>query len=249
MIYSQTGSYAGYGFAIPTTIMNKVVNDIKKYGQVQRAMLGLSGQDVDKYIEAKEQKGEEVPDLGTVTGIYVADVSQNGAAATAGIKEGDIILAIDGKTVNKFGELQELLASHKPGDKVKVTIMRNKKKQDVTVTLRNEQGGTDILEQVSTDELGVALKPLTDAEKRQMGISYGLRVIAVKGGKMKDAGVQKGFVLMSINDTPMRTQEDFDAVVQNANNSEERVLWIRALTPAGRRASFAIELGQSENKQ
>ena len=246
MIYSQTGSYAGYGFAIPTTIMNKVVNDIKQYGQVQRAMLGVKGKDVDTYIEQLEANGEDVPDFGTTTGVYVAELVKNSAAAQAGIKEGDVIVAVDGKTVNKFGELQEILASHKPGDKVKVTILRDKKKQDVTVTLRNEQGGTDILEQVQTDDLGVALKPLTDAEKRQFGVNYGLKVTAIKGGKMKEAGVQKGYVLMTVNDQPMRTNDDFDAAVQEANNSDERVLWIRALTPSGRRASFAIELEQEK---
>ena len=244
MIYSQTGSYAGYGFAIPTTIVNKVVNDIKQYGQVQRAMLGVSGRDVTDWIDAQKEDGEDEPDLGTVTGIYVAKVSPKSAAEQGGIKEGDVILAVDGKTVNKFGELQEVLAGHKPGDKVKVTIMRDKKKQDISVTLRNEQGGTDILEQVNTDDLGVALKPLTDAEKRQFGVSYGLKVTALRSGKMKEAGVQKGFVLLVVNDTPMRSQEDFDEVVQKANNSDERVLWIRALTPTGRRASFAIELAQ-----
>ncbi len=244
MIYSQTGSYAGYGFAIPTTIVNKVVNDIKQYGQVQRAMLGVKGKDVDSYLEQLEANGEDVPDLGTTTGIYVAELSKNSAAAEGGIAVGDVIIAVDGKTVNKFGELQEVLASHKPGDKVRVTVVRNKKHQDVTVTLRNEQGGTDILEQVSTDDLGVGLKALTDAEKRQFGVSYGLKVIAVRSGKMKDAGVQKGFVLMTVNDQPMRTTDDFDAAVHDANNSDERVLWIRALTPTGRRASFAIELEQ-----
>ena len=247
MIYSQTGSYAGYGFAIPTTIMNKVVNDIKQYGQVQRAMLGVHGSDVDSYIEAQKQDGKDAPDLGTLTGIYVAKTSEDGAAAKAGIKEGDVILAVDGKSVNKFGELQEVLASHKPGDKVKVTIMRDKKKQDITVTLRNEQGGTDILEQVSTDDLGVALKPLTDEEKRQFGIDYGLKVTALRSGKMKDAGVQKGFIILVVNDQKMNTQADFDNIVQETNNSSERVLWIRALTPAGRRASFAIDLEQSKD--
>ncbi len=246
MIYSQTGSYAGYGFAIPTTIMNKVVNDLKQYGQVQRAMLGVRGRDVDSYIESEEQNGNDAPDLGTVNGIYVAELTEGGAAAKAGVKEGDVILAVDGKTVNKFGELQEVLASHKPGDKVKLTIMRDKKKQDLTVTLRNEQGGTDILEQVEMDDLGVALKPLTEAEKNQLGISYGLKVSAVRDGLFKRAGITKGYVILMVNDTPMRTEDDFHKVVEAANGSDDRVLWIRAYTPVGRRASFAIELEPSK---
>ncbi len=247
MIYSQTGSYTGYGFAIPTTIMNKVVNDIKQYGQVQRAVLGVRGRDVDAYIEQLEQDGEDVPDFGTVTGIYVAELVKNGAATQAGIQEGDVIIAVDGKNVAKFGELQEILATHKPGDKVKVTLLRKKEKKEVTVTLRNEQGGTDILEQVSTDDLGVALRALKDNEKRQFGTDYGLMVTAVRDGLFKQAGISKGYVIVMINDTPMRTKDDFDNIVLSTNNSDERVLWIRALTPTGRRASFAIEL-EGEHK-
>ena len=242
MIYSQTGSYAGYGFAIPTSIMSKVVNDLKEHGQVQRAMLGVKGRDIDAYIEQLEHDGEEVPDFGTVTGVYVKEVLKNGAAAKAGIQEGDVILSIDGKNVAKFGELQEILASHNPGDKVKVVLLRNKEKKEVTVTLRNEQGGTDILEQVNTDDLGVALRVLKDNEKRTLGVSYGLIVTAVRDGLFKKAGISKGFVILQINDVPMRTQDDFDNVVQSTNNSDERVLWIRALTATGRPKSFALDL-------
>ena len=101
MLYSQTGSYAGYGFAIPTSIMNKVVDDLKKYGTVQRALLGISGSDVSAYIDGQRDKGNEV-DLGTVNGIYVAEVSADGAAAAAGLKAGDVITAIDGKAIEKF---------------------------------------------------------------------------------------------------------------------------------------------------
>ena len=103
MLYSQTGSYAGYGFAIPTSIMNKVVEDLKKYGSVQRALLGIAGMDVSTYIDMEKEKGKEV-DLGTVNGIYVSEVSADGAASEAGLKEGDVITAIDNKKIGKFGE-------------------------------------------------------------------------------------------------------------------------------------------------
>ena len=105
MLYSQTGSFSGYGFAIPTAIMNKVVADLRKFGTVQRALLGISGTDVSNYIDQQKEKGKN-PDLGTVNGIYVAEVSADGAAADGGLKEGDVITAVDGKKISKFGELQ-----------------------------------------------------------------------------------------------------------------------------------------------
>ena len=120
MIYSQTGSYSGYGFAIPVTIMNKVVSDIKQFGIVQRALLGIQGQDVSNYIDAQREKDKDV-DLGTTEGIYVSSVETEGAAYEAGIEEGDVITHVDGKKVTKFGELQEVMAQHKPGDKVEVS--------------------------------------------------------------------------------------------------------------------------------
>lgn len=248
MIYSQTGSYAGYGFAIPTSIMNKVVDDLKKYGTVQRALLGVSGQDVSTYIDVQKEKGNNV-DLGTVTGIYVAEVSADGAAAAAGLKEGDVITAIDGKRIDKFGELQELLVNHRPGDKVTVTYLREKKRHTATLTLRNIQGTTSAVQTLDTESMGAALRPLTDAEKKELNLSYGLMVSAVRDGKFKDSGITKGLIIMRVNDKEMRTTEDFDAVVKEANLSTDRVLWIRAKTQSGINKSFAVELSDAKEKE
>lgn len=248
MIYSQTGSYAGYGFAIPTSIMNKVVDDLKKYGTVQRALLGVSGQDVSTYIDVQKEKGNNV-DLGTVTGIYVAEVSADGAAAAAGLKEGDVITAIDGKRIDKFGELQELLVNHRPGDKVTVTYLREKKQHTATLTLRNIQGTTSAVQTLDTESMGAALRPLTDAEKKELNLSYGLMVSAVRDGKFKDSGITKGLIIMRVNDKEMRTTEDFDAVVKEANLSTDRVLWIRAKTQSGINKSFAVELSDAKEKE
>ena len=221
MIYSQTGSYAGYGFAIPTSIMNKVVDDLKKYGTVQRALLGITGQDVSIYIDAQKAKGNEV-DLGTVTGVYVAEVSADGAAAAADLKAGDVILSIDGKNIDKFGELQEALVNHRPGDKVTVTYMRDKKKHTATLTLRNIQGTTAMVETVDTDEIGVALRPLSENEKKELNLSHGLVVSAIRDGKMKEAGVTKGIIIMQVNDRKMNTTEDLDTG-KDAKRSESKL--------------------------
>ena len=123
MLYSPTGSYSGYGFAIPTTIMNKVVDDLKKYGSVQRALLGIQGGDVLNYINDQKEKGKDV-DLGTNEGVYVAKVQDDGAGASAGLKEGDVIVAVDGKNVTKMAELQEVMASKRPGDKLSIIYAR-----------------------------------------------------------------------------------------------------------------------------
>lgn len=241
MIYSQTGSYAGYGFAIPTSIMNKVVDDLKKYGSVQRALLGIMGQDVSTYIDAQKEKGKDV-DLGTVNGIYVGEVSSDGAAAGAGLKEGDVITAIDGKKITKFGELQELISSHRPGDKVSVTYLRDKKQHTATITLLNVQGTTSAVQTLDTDAMGAALRPLTDQEKKELNLQSGLVVSAIREGKLKEAGLTKGLIITKVNDHEMRTIDDFDEAVKEANMSTDRVLWIRAKTQSGINKSFAVEL-------
>lgn len=241
MLYSQTGSYSGYGFAIPTSIMNKVVDDIKKFGTVQRALLGISGTEVSAYIDAEKEKNKEV-DLGTNDGIYVADVSSDGAAANAGIEKGDVILSVDGKKINKMGQLQEEITKHRPGDKVTVTFMRDKKSMTKTVTLRNAQGTTTELKEADPNSLGIDLKPLTAEMKKELALSYGLLVTAIKDGKMKDAGITKGIIIMQVNDKKMNTKEEFEEIVKQTNLSSDRTLWIRAKTQSGLNKSFTVDL-------
>jgi len=243
MIYSQTGSYAGYGFAIPTTIMNKVVADLKVYGTVQRAILGVQGQDVDKYIDLEKAKGE-TPDLGTVKGVYIAKISDDSAAEEAGLEKGDVITSIDGREVTKMSQLQEQIAQHKPGDKVKITYLRNKKEKTVTITLRNAQGTTKVMTEVDMDQLGVNMKPITDEQKQQFGLSYGLVVNNIRRGKMMDAGVTKGTIILQVNDRKMETAEDWEEAVKQANQSTDRALWIKAMKPSGRKDSFVIDLNE-----
>ena len=247
MLYSQTGSYSGYGFAIPTTIMNKVVKDIKEFGFVQRALLGIMGTDVSNYIDSQKEKGKDV-DLGTVSGIYVNEVTSDGAADEGGIESGDVITSVDGKKVEKFGELQEIIVSHRPGDKVKVTYLRNKKQYTTTLTLRNAQGTTSQLESLDTDALGAALRVLTDQEKKELGLKYGIVVTNIRRGKMMDAGISKGIIITQVNDMPMQKVEDFEEAVKKANMSTDRVLWIRAKTQSGLNRSYTVELADPKEK-
>lgn len=241
MLYSQTGSFSGYGFAIPTSIMNKVVADLKQYGTVQRALIGIQGQDVKNYVDAKKDKGEDI-DLGTMEGIYVAKVTEESAAEETGMKEGDVITAIDGKPVNKMAELQEVLAKKRPGDKVTVTYLRDKKKATKTVTLKNEKGNTQVVKKADLDVLGGNFRAITNAQKEQLNIGYGLEVLKVNSGRLKTAGITKGFIIQRVNDNAVKTIDDLQNAVKEASTSKDPVLYIQGVYPTGKKAYFAVPL-------
>ncbi len=238
MLASPTGSNIGYGFAIPTAIMNKVVDDIKKYGAVQRAMIGIKGGDVSNKVDADKEQGKEV-DYGTMEGIYIGEVVEGGAAQAAGLQKEDVIISIDGQKIKKFGDLQGVIAQKRPGDKVKVTYLRNKKEHTVTLTLKNEQGNTKVVKNADVDILGIDVRPITDSQKKQLEISYGLEVLKVSGGKMKEAGVPKGFIIQVVNDQPMRSFDDLQQAVKDA---KDQMLIIRGMFPTGKRGGFVVYL-------
>ena len=241
MLYSQTGSFSGYGFAIPTSIMNKVVSDLKTYGTVQRAVIGIQGSDVKNYVDSQKDQGKDI-DLGTMEGIYVAKVSEESAAEEAGLKEGDVITAIDNKEVTKMADLQEYLAKKRPGDKVTITFLRNKKKATKTVTLKNEQGNTQVVKKADLDVLGGNFRTVTDEQKKQLGIGYGLEVLKVNTGKLKNAGITKGFIIQRVNDNAVKTIDDLQNAVKDASTSKDPVLYIQGIYPTGKKAYFAVPL-------
>lgn len=241
MLYSQTGSFSGYGFAIPTSIMNKVVDDLKKYGTVQRAVIGIQGQDVKNYVDAQKDQDKDV-DLGTMEGIYVAKVLEESSAEEAGLKVGDVITAIDGKEMNKMADLQEYLAKKRPGDKVSVSYLRDKKKASKTLTLKNEQGNTQVVKKADLDVLGGNFRAITESQKKQLNIGYGLEVLKVNSGKFKDAGITKGFIIQRVNDNAVRTIEDLQNLVKEASTSRNPVLYIQGVYPTGKKAYFAVPL-------
>ena len=243
MLYSQTGSYSGYGFAIPTTIMNKVVADIKQYGNVQRAFLGIQGQDVRPYLDIQKEDGKEL-DLGTNEGVYVAKVDDDGAGAAAGLKAGDVITAIDGKKLTKMAELQEMMAGKRPGDKVSITFLRNKKSSTVNVVLKNAQGNTNVVKTADLDILGANFREITAAQKSQLNTNYGLEVIKVNNGAMKDAGIAKGFIIQRANDQTIRTLDELQKVVKEASTSKDPVLYIQGIYPTGKKGYFAVVLSK-----
>ena len=241
MLYSQTGSYSGYGFAIPTNIMNKVVDDLKKYGTVQRAILDIKGSDVHIYIDAQKDKGEKV-DLGTNDGIYIAEVTEGGAGEAAGLQKGDVITNIDGKKVTKMSELQEYLNGKRPGDKVSITYLRNKKSITKSTTLKNAQGNTNVVKPADIDVLGGNFREITSEQKQNLNISYGLEVLKVNNGALKEAGINRGFIIQKINDEPIKTLDELQSIVKKASTSKEPVLFIQGIYSTGKKAYFAVPL-------
>ena len=243
MLYSQTGSYSGYGFAIPTTIMNKVVDDLKKYGVVQRAMLGVTGGNVKDYVDAEKENGKEV-DLGTMEGVYIDKVAEDCAAADAGLEKGDVIISADGQKVTRMAELQEIIAKKRPGDKINLTYLRNKKKHNVSVTLKNEQGNVSVVKNADLDVLGAVFREVTDAQKSQLNIKYGVEVVKVNNGKLKDAGMGKGYIITHVNDTSIKTLDDLAEIVKSASTSKDPVLYIKGIYPTGRKTYYAVPLSE-----
>ena len=153
-----------------------------------------------------------------------------------------MITAVDGQKVTKFGELQGILAKKRPGDQVKLTYLRNKKANNVTVTLKNEQGNTKVVKNADLDVLGGTFRAITDDHKEQLNIGYGLEVLKISGGKLKDAGVPKGFIIQKVNDQSIKTIEDLQETVKEASTSKEPVLYIQGIYPTGKKGYFAVPL-------
>ena len=245
MLTSPTGSNIGYGFAIPTTIMNKVVADLKQYGSVQRGLIGIQGQDARGYIDMQKEQNKEV-DLGTNEGVYIAKVQDDGAAADAGLEEGDVITAVDGQKVTKMAELQEILATKRPGDKVTLTYLHKKHKKTATVTLKNEQGNTKVVKDADLDVLGAVIREVNEKEMADLDVKYGLKVTKVNAGKFRERGIPVGFVIQTVNETQMRTLTDLADAVKAANKSKDPVLIIKGKYPSGRTEYFTVPLEEAK---
>lgn len=237
VLSSPTGSYAGYGFAIPVSIMTKVVSDLKEFGTVQRAVLGIIGGTVTSDLSQEK-------DLGTVEGVYVSELVADGAAQAAGIEVGDVIVGVDGKKVKTMAEMQEELAKHLPGDKIDVKLLRDKKEKNINVELKNVQGNTNVVKNVDLDILGAEFKELSDKEKKQYNIGYGLKVVDIHDGLFRQFGLKKGIVITKVNSMPVKTVDDLQKIVKQANSSSEQVLFISAVTPSGRRVYYSVDLSQ-----
>lgn len=237
-IYSETGSYVGYSFAIPSSIVTKIVTDIKQYGTVQRAVLGVMFQELTPKM-AKEKGITAVND-----GIYVAELVDRGAAMEAGIKVGDVIVAINGTPTHNTAQLQGEISKYRPGDKIEVKYIRDNKAAKASVTLRNNQGGTKMTKQNDFTDLGCALKSLSESQMREYRLSGGVQVSGLKDGRFKAAGIKEGFIIVDINNARVRTPEDVEEVynaIMRAGD-EDKVMFITGIYPTGRKVYYAVDL-------
>lgn len=243
-LYSQTGSFTGYGFAIPTSIMKKVVTDLKQYGTVQRALIGVSGMDLSAYIDNQKAQDEKYnKDFGTSEGVYVAEVSENGAAKEAGIKEGDVIVSVNGKKISKMSELQETITAYNPGDKVSVGFIRDKKNKTADVVLKNTYGNTKVVKAENLSALGAEFKEITADQKNTLHIKNGIQIKSLDDDSpLRKMGIGKDFIIIMANNTSISSVADLERVYKSALASEAQTLFIWGKYPSGRSGSYAIEL-------
>ena len=234
LIKSQTGSYVGYSFAIPESIVRKVVVDLKEYGVVQRAMLGIQFRMVDQDFLDSEGKDLGIKELG---GAYVASVSEGGSASEAGIRKGDIILDIDGVKITEPSTLQEQIAKRRPNDTVKLSVKRDGKVKQFVVTLRNKAGKTELMTKEDVDVVEALGGKFADAGTklcRELDIRGGVQVVGIKAnGILARARVKQGFVITHINDQAVYSLSDMQRMT-------DKIRSIDGIYPNGRSASYML---------
>jgi Do/DeqQ family serine protease len=223
-IISPNGAYAGNSFAIPVTIVKKVVDDLKEFGEVQRALIGVNIRDVVS-DDADKQK------LSEVKGVLVTGIIEDGSAEAAGLKENDVIVKFDGLDVSTTSELQEQVGKRRPGDKATVTYLRNGKEITVPIIMKNVAGNTSIVTAGMGGDIvyGAKLESLGSTEKRSYNVDYGVKVLELNAGKFKDIGMPRGYIILSINGKKVKSPSD----VRQFSNNESNLKSIGGIQPDG----------------
>ncbi|MDR0907079.1 MAG: trypsin-like peptidase domain-containing protein [Rikenellaceae bacterium] len=236
LIKSPTGSYTGYSFAVPETMVRKIVADLKEYGVVQRALMGVEYAIIDDdFISAR---GEETG-INETGGMYVAGVTPEGGAEQAGIQKGDIITSIDGVTILTTANVAEVISQKRPGDVIKIIAKRDGKVKQFTVTLRNKAGKSELIAKESFDSvksLGGQFENinLSDKQKKELGIRGGIRVASVsQNGILARARVQRGYIITQINDIPIYSVNDLNKVT-------DKITSIDGVYPNGRSVTYSL---------
>lgn len=221
-IASATGYYSGYGFAVPVSLVRKVTADLVKFGNVQRGYIGILPIELNSTI-AKE-KGAKVG-----RGIYVDNVTDNGAAKVAGIQKGDVIVKMEGQPLDSDAQMREIVGRRRPGDVVNVTINRDGTERDVKVELRNRNGGRDVIkkEEMATagmKALGGEFSNLSDKDRQALGVSGGVRVNKIMDGKLAETEIEEGFIIMKANGKNVKSVKDLETIVGNTKEGEGLLL-------------------------
>ena len=232
-IASQTGSYAGYSFAVPVNIVKKVVSDLIEYGEVQRGYIGVQIRDVN--AELAEDKGLEV-----VKGVYVAGLMENGAAKDAGIEPGDVIVEVNGVPIKSVPELQEKVSLKRPGEAITVTLLRNGKEVEKKITLKNREGKAELLA-TSRSEIqelvGAEMTDISESLKQKLNIKHGVQVVEMDGdSKFQEIGMKEGFIITYINKQPVKEAADVYDILKGKKGG----VFIEGLYEDGRRDYFAF---------
>ena len=237
---SQSGTYVGYGFAIPVNLVRKIVSDFRKYGEVKRGYLGVS---FPAPVVEEQLLREKGINPGSVKGVYITDVQPGSAAASAGLKSGDIIQSINGIKISSSAEFSERIARQRPGDKLKLGYLRDKKPATVTVTLKGESEADKKREMLAGihAKLGAKFAPIPDEIKQQFRLKAGLIITKVEDGGFCDlAGIPEGTVITSVNGRPISTIAQLDAAL---SASRSGVVRLEGIIPNGTSFVFTFPLG------
>jgi serine protease Do len=230
LIMSPTAAYAGNSFAVPVSIVQKVVEDILEFGEVQRAVLGVRIQDVTSELARKEG-------LDRIEGVYVAGVIEGGSAEDAGIREGDVILGIDQVRINSSAELQERIGRYRPKDKVSVLLKRNGRTREITATLRNVEGQMDVV-RAQEAFLGARFREVSSELKEKLNITHGVQVSDVGPGRFMEARIREGFIITSINNIPVKEPAD----IRRLLGEHQGGVYIAGIYPDGTADYYAFGL-------
>lgn len=231
-IASRTGSYTGYSFAIPVNLVKKVMDDLLEFGIVQRGLLGIQIRDVNAQLAEQEN-------LDVVQGVYVSEVNEGSGADEAGIKKNDVIIGIDGKEIKNTSRLQELVAVHRPGEKVEVELLRDGKQKTFTATLHNLEGTMTVVKRAPAEVIdGASFKALTELESERLGIEGGVKIVDLGEGKWRDAGFEESFIITHVDKQKVTSVDELRAVMRNKNN--ERVVFL-GMFPDGTKSYFSID--------
>lgn len=213
-IASNTGSYAGYAFAIPVNIVKKIVADLIEFGTVQRAFIGVSIRDIDAAFA--EKSGIKI-----LNGAYVNGLTDGGAAEEAGIKEGDVITQVNGTAVKNVAELQEQVGKYRPGDKISVVVWRGSDSKTISVTLKNKNGNTEMVSKsnASAEEgfqlLGANFESCSAESCKKYGINGGVQITSLKAGKLAAAGIKQGFIITSIDNKKVKSVDEMESALKS----------------------------------
>ena len=229
-IYSQTGSYSGYSFAVPVNIVKKIAYDLMDFGSVKRAVLGITMRQIDDKI-AEELK------LSSRNGVYINEVSKSSAADEAGIESGDILLAIDSIKVNTPSAVQEAVSRYSPGDKAVLTVLRNGKEKEMSVVFKGsaQENGT-VADDGAVAFYGSSIKEADEKTLEKFGLKNGVEIVELGPGKIMDAGAAEGFIILYVNDHPVKTPQDVIDIVKKS----KRTVFIEGVTPSGRTGYFGF---------